>query len=57
MPRQITVNEKYILLRDRDAILLAKKRAKREGRSAANAAAVSIIECLKERNQNEGTIC
>lgn len=47
MPRTIKINKKPVLLRDGEAVLLVKKRAMREGRSASNAAAQSIIEYLK----------
>jgi len=40
------VNEKPVMIRDTRAIKLAKRRAKEEHRSIANAAAVSIIEAL-----------
>lgn len=40
------INDKDIRLTNREAIILAKKRAVREGRSAANAAAITIIEAL-----------
>jgi len=54
MPRKVEVNKKAVLLRDEEAVLLVRKRAVRENRSAANAAAVSIIECLKKRNRGKG---
>lgn len=57
MAYKIKVNGKPILLRDREAILLAKKRAKAEGRSAANAVAQIIIENFKEGSHNEDSIC
>jgi len=53
MPRRIVVNSKPILLRDSEAILLAKKRAKAEGRSAANAAAQTVIEHLKNKGDQD----
>ena len=52
MPRKIEVNKKPIMVTDSEAVLLAKKRAVKEGRSAANAAAQTIIEHLEERGQN-----
>jgi hypothetical protein len=52
MPRRIVVNTKPILLRDCVAVLLCKKRAKAEGRSAAEAAAQTIIEHLKTKDNN-----
>jgi len=47
------VNDKPILLRDSEAVILVKQRAKREGRSAANAAYQTIFEHLKKGSQNE----
>ena len=45
-------NNKPIRITDVKAIRLAKKRAIKENRSAANAAAVTIIEALSEREHN-----
>ena len=42
-----------ILIRDRLAITLARKRATQERRSGANAAAITIIEALSEHNQTD----
>ena len=44
------INDKDIRLTNREAIILAKKRAVREGRSAANAAAITIIEALSPKS-------
>jgi len=40
------INEKPIRIVNREAIRLAKQRALREGRSAANAVSITIIEAL-----------
>ena len=53
MPRKVDVNKKAVLLRDEEAALLVRKRAVKEGRSASNAAAQTIIEHLKKRSHNE----
>ena len=45
-------NNKPIRITDVKAIRLAKERATRERRSAANAAATTIIEALSEREHN-----
>jgi hypothetical protein len=47
----MTINEKPIRIVNREAIRLAKLRAQREGRSAANAASVTIIEALSQKSQ------
>jgi hypothetical protein len=47
----MTINEKPIRIVSREAIKLAKLRAQREGRSAANAASVTIIEALGKKPQ------
>ena len=50
----MVMNEKPIRIVSREAIRLAKLRAQREGRSAANAASVTIIEALsKKRNPGQ----
>jgi hypothetical protein len=44
-----------VQITNREAITLIKERAQREGRSAANAASVTIIESLgKPTNKNPG---
>ena len=45
----VVLNDKDIRLTDKRAIKLAKKRALRENRSAANAAAQTIIEALDSK--------
>jgi hypothetical protein len=45
----VQANDKPIRIVNRQAIRLAKKRAELEGRSAANAASVTIIEALGPR--------
>jgi hypothetical protein len=47
------MNDKPIRIVNREAIRLAKLRAQREGRSAANAVAVTIIESLGEQNKKQ----
>jgi hypothetical protein len=48
------INNKPIRIVNREAIRLAKLRAQREGRSAANAASITIIEALnKKRNPGQ----
>jgi hypothetical protein len=53
MARKVEVNKKAVLLRDEEAALLVRRRAVKEGRSASNAAAQTIIEHLGERTRNE----
>jgi hypothetical protein len=48
----LTINDKPILLKNVAAVRLAKQRALREGRSAANAASQTIIEALDKNNTN-----
>ena len=45
----MVTNEKPIRIVNREAIRLAKLRAQREGRSAANAASITIIEALGKK--------
>jgi len=53
MAYKIVVNSKPAILRDKEALILVKTRAKREGRSTSNAIAQTVIEHLKERSQDE----
>lgn len=48
----MNINNKPVMLRDRKALGLIKKRAQEESRSAANAAAVTIIEALGGENND-----
>ena len=47
----MVTNEKPIRIVNREAIHLAKLRAQREGRSAANAASITIIEALGKKQK------
>jgi len=49
----MVMNEKPIRIVSREAIRLARLRAQREGRSAANAASVTIIEALGKKQNNK----
>jgi hypothetical protein len=46
------INNKPIRIVNHEAIRLAKLRAQREGRSAANAASITIIEALGKKNKS-----
>jgi len=43
------VNDKPIILRDKQACLSIKQRAKKKKRSASNALAVIVLDALKEK--------
>ena len=51
----MTMNDKPIRIVNREAIRLAKLRAQREGRSAANAASVTIVEALGSKRPGKKT--
>jgi hypothetical protein len=51
----MVMNDKAIRIVNREAIRLAKLRAQREGRSAANAASVTIIEALGKKPGGKNT--
>jgi len=49
----MNMNDKPIRIVNREAIRLAKLRAQREGRTAANAVSITIIEALGKKQNNK----